>query len=246
MACTQTAKELAADRIIVALDCDIDKARELAGQLLGHAKWLKVGMTMFYAEGPAVVKEFKEMGYKVFVDLKLHDIPHQIKGAARSVALTGADLMTIHASGGAKMIEAALEGAALAQSETGRRSDVIAVTVLTSMDDSDLASIGVKNCAAKQVELLGRLAASCSIAGVVCSAKEAKQLSAILPEDAYIVTPGIRPAGSKTQDQLRVATPASAISDGATHLVIGRPITEAPNPLEAFEEILDEVVKALA
>ncbi len=231
-----------ADRVIVALDCGMERALELADVLSGHARWVKVGMQLFYEEGPRAVLAFSELGFKVFVDLKLHDIPHQIEGAARSVAMTGADMMTIHASGGEAMMAAAMEGVFRAAFETGREApSVLAVTVLTSMDDAALSSIGIGCGAKEQVGRLARLALAAGVDGVVASPMESAMLSEILGPAKLVVTPGIRPAGADAGDQSRIATPASAFASGSTHVVIGRPITRADDPLAAFDSIIDEI-----
>ncbi len=231
-----------ADRVIVALDCAMERALELADMLSGHARWVKVGMQLFYSEGPSAVAAFKERGLKVFVDLKLHDIPHQIRGAARAVALTGADMLTVHSLGGEAMMRAAMEGVADAVgSEVSDLPAVLAVTVLTSMDDDALESVGVKERAAVQVERLARLAMSAGVTGVVASPQESAMLSDVLGPGRLIVTPGIRPQGSEKGDQARVATPASAFASGSTHVVIGRPITQADDPVCAFDAIIDEI-----
>ena len=231
------------DRVIVALDCGLDDALALADRLEGRARWMKVGMTLYYAEGPRAIAAFKERGFNVFCDLKLNDIPHQVRGAARSIALTGADMITVHASGGGEMMRAAVEGAAQACEELGPGTllpAVIAVTVLTSMDDTALRSIGVDDAATDQVQRLAKLAMEAGLAGVVASPMESSLLKPIVG-DGLIVTPGVRPAGSAKGDQSRVATPAQAIANGSTHIVVGRPITQAPDPVAAFEAIVAEL-----
>lgn len=230
------------DRIIVALDCSADRARALGDQLCGHARWVKVGMTLFYACGPEIVSYFKERGFKVFLDLKLHDIPFQVQGAAASAARTGADMLTMHASGGAAMLAAGLKGALETAQETGREPLVtLGITVLTSMDETTLRTVGVERTPRDQVALLAGVAKKSGISGVVASPQEAKLLRDILGEGAYIVTPGVRPAGSSADDQSRIATPAEAFDNGASHIVIGRPITQAPDPVAAFERIAQSV-----
>lgn len=231
----------ARDRIMVALDCDRDRAFELADLLAGHATWLKVGMTLFYAEGPAIVRAFKDRGFKVFLDLKLHDIPHQVRGAARSAALAGADLITVHGLGASKMLAAARGGVEEATAELGFRPQVIAVTVLTSMDQAALDEIGVERPVADEAAALASLAREAGIDGVVCSPQEAAGMRALLGPEALVVTPGVRPAGSAAGDQSRVATPAQAIAAGASHIVVGRPITGADDPVAAFETIVAEI-----
>lgn len=233
----------AASRIMVALDCDASRALELADALAGKATWVKIGMTLFYAEGPAIVSAFKERGFKVFLDLKLHDIPHQVRGAAASAARTGADLITIHGLGAGPMAAAALEGVSSVALTEGDRARVIAVTVLTSMDQQALASIGVERDVASEAALLAQLACSHGADGIVCSPQEAAAMRQLLGEEALIVTPGVRPAGAALGDQSRVATPAAGIRAGASHLVIGRPITGANDPVAAFEAIVEELVR---
>ncbi len=235
-------REPARNRIIVALDVDSGHgALSLARQLQGHARWLKVGMTLFYAEGPAVVHAVRELGFEVFVDLKLHDIPHQVRGAARSLASLGAGMVTAHASGGEAMVHAAVDGCAEGAARAGLAPPaVLAITVLTSTDDVTLASIGVSRTAAEQVELLGGLARQAGASGVVCSPLEADRMRALWGDGALIVTPGVRPAGSEAGDQARIATPAEAFIAGASHVVIGRPVTAAADPVAAFEAIVSE------
>ena len=232
----------ARERVIVAIDCGRDRALELADALSGHARWLKVGMTLFYAEGPAIVREMRRRGFKVFLDLKLHDIPHQVRGAAEAAARTGADLLTVHGLGAGPMMAAAVEGAAAAAGDAAR-AQVIAVTVLTSMDQEALVSIGVESPVAEEADRLCRLARANGIDGVVCSPQEAARMRELLGEGALVVTPGVRPAGAELGDQSRVATPAQAIVSGASHIVVGRPITGADDPVSAFEAIVAELVE---
>lgn len=223
------------DRIIVALDCGADEARKIARSLVGKASWLKVGMTLYYQEGPRIVEELKDMGFNIFVDLKFHDIPHQIYGAAQSIARAGADMITMHAIGGLEMMRSALDGLIEAQ-----RPDVITlgITVLTSMSAEDLQLTGVERSLSNQVETLAVQAKQAGLTGVVASPNEAALLRGVLGPEAYIVTPGVRPAGASLDDQSRVATPRQAFDNGASHLVIGRPITAAADPAEAFETIV--------
>jgi len=228
--------------VIVALDCSADEAMALAATLRGKVGWLKVGMTLYYAQGPQIVWSLRELGFDVFVDLKLHDIPHQVAGAAAEIAKLGAGMFTVHAGGGADMMRAAVESSRRAAEETGNPAPaVLAVTVLTSSDDATLASVGVERTAAEQVELLARLAAQAGVDGIVCSPREAAAVRAILGPDALVVTPGVRPAWSERGDQARISTPADALAAGASHLVIGRPITSAPDPAEAAARIASEL-----
>ena len=233
--------EQARDRVIVAIDCDRQRALELADALSGHAVWLKVGMTLFYAEGPSIVREFKERGFKVFLDLKFHDIPHQVRGAARSAALAGADLMSVHGLGSGAMLAACREGAEEAAAVRGDRPHLVAITVLTSMSQDSLTEIGVSDEVAVEAERLALLARANGIDGVVCSPREASRMRELVGDDGLVVTPGVRPAGAELGDQTRVATPASAIESGASHIVVGRPITGADDPVAAFEAIVDEL-----
>ena len=185
----------ARDRVIAALDCDAWEAIALADKLEGHAKWLKIGMTLYYAEGPAIVKMFKRRGFNVFLDLKFHDIPHQVQGAARSAAASGADMLTMHTVGGTAMMEAGQRGAEEGAAEYG--GDVpatLGITVLTSMSPEALAATGVARPLPEQVAALAAQAKEAGISGVVASPQEAAALREILGPDAFIVTPGVRPA----------------------------------------------------
>lgn len=233
----------ARDRIIVAIDCDRERALELADALSGHAKWLKVGMTLFYAEGPQIVREFNERGFKVFLDLKFHDIPHQVRGAARSAALAGADLLSVHGMGSGAMLAACREGAEAAAEVRGDRPNLVAITVLTSMNQESLSEIGIDAPVAEEATRLAALARDNGVDGVVCSPIEAARMRELLGPDALVVTPGVRPVGAELGDQSRVATPAQALRCGASHIVVGRPITGADDPVAAYEAIVDELVR---
>jgi len=231
------------DRIIVALDVpDRDQALELARRLTGHVGWVKVGMTLYYAEGPQIVRDLRALGFKVFVDLKLHDIPHQVEGACRTLTRIGADMFTVHASGGREMLSAAVAATrAAAEKFKAPKPSIVAVTVLTSLDDAALAEMGVTHSSAEQVATLATLARDAGCDGVVCSAQEAAAMRELLGADALVVTPGVRPAGEDAGDQARTATPAEAIEAGASHLVIGRPITGAADPAAAAAAIRKEI-----
>lgn len=236
----------AAERLIVALDTDARQALALAGSLQGIVGWLKVGMTLFYETGPEIVTHIRELGFQVFLDLKLHDIPHQVEGAAATVSRLGVGMLTVHASGGAAMVSAAVRGAAMGAGEAGiRRPHVLAVTVLTSMDDATLGSVGVERSAADQVPMLAQLALQAGASGVVCSPEEAAGIRVLAGESPLIVTPGIRPAGASLGDQARVATPFAALAAGASHLVVGRPITAAAVPADAAARIIEEMEEAI-
>lgn len=235
-------EEKVRDSIIVALDCDRECALGLADQLEGHVNWLKVGMTLYYQEGPSVVSALRERGFKVFLDLKLHDIPHQVEGAACAAAAAGAQMITVHALGGAAMVAAAREGVHKG-SVDGDEPILLAVTVLTSMDAPGLKSIGVKAQSVEdEVSRLALLARGAGADGVVASPREAFGLRRSLGKSAYIVTPGVRPRGTALGDQSRVATPFQALEAGASHLVIGRPITQAVSPVAACEDIVSAIL----
>lgn len=222
-----------ADRVIVALDCDRQTALDLAKKLQGKAKWLKVGMTLYYAEGPQIVEIFKLLGFKVFLDLKFHDIPHQVQGAAASAVEAGADMITMHAVGGIPMMQAAQA----AVDESGTEANTLAITVLTSMNEETLAQTGVSRGVGEQVKALAACAQEAGLSGVVASPQEAAMLRELLGPDALIVTPGVRPVGAALGDQSRVATPKAAFDAGASHIVVGRPITQADDPAAAFDAI---------
>lgn len=237
-------QETAADRIIVALDCSADEAVVLGEKLAGHARWVKIGMTLYYSVGPSIVNTMHKLGFRVFLDLKLHDIPHQVYGAANSIAQAGADLFTVHASGGEYMLESAVKGSRKGAMDAPTEMEapaVCAITVLTSMDAEQLASVGVEGTPAEQVERLAKLANAAGLDGIVCSPQEAEQMRELLGPDAIIITPGVRPKGASLGDQSRVATPAEAFEAGASHLVIGRPITRANDPVQAFDDIVADL-----
>ena len=228
------------ERLIVALDFPSSReALELVDRLEGSCRWFKVGMELFYSQGPgvegrAVVSTLRERGFEVFLDLKLHDIPNTVAGAVRSLEEVGASLLTVHAGGGAAMMEAA-RGAV--RSRTLR---LLAVTVLTSMDAEQLRGVGVRDGTMEQVLRLGRLAWTSGMDGMVCSAEEVGALRGELPE-ALLVVPGIRPQGAEVGDQRRVAGPGEALGRGASMLVVGRPITRAADPAAAARAILEEM-----
>ena len=228
--------------IIAALDVQTTAEALAVLDRIGDAVgFYKIGMELFTAEGPDVVKAVKAKGKKVFLDLKFHDIPRTVERAVTSAGKMGVDLLTIHASGGKTMIEAA---ATAAKAFGSKRPRILAVTVLTSLDTTDLADIGVGRPPAEQVEALGRLAVGHGADGLVCSPKEVRRLRETLGPEALLVTPGVRPAGADIGDQKRVATPASAIRDGASYLVIGRPIVQASDPRAAAEAIRLEIENA--
>jgi orotidine-5'-phosphate decarboxylase len=228
----------ARERLIVALDVSSARqARELVTSLGDIPGYYKVGLQLFTAEGPDFVRELAGAGHKVFLDLKLHDIPNTVAHAVKSACGLGASMLTVHAGGGAAMLQAAVEAA-------GDRLTLLAVTVLTSMNDDDLTQVGVAGHVLDQVLRLGELAQGAGCKGVVASARESAQLRQSLGGGIAIVNPGVRPAGTEQNDQRRVATPAEAIRAGASHLVVGRPITQAADPAKAAREIVAEIAQA--
>ena len=240
------AARLPKDRLIVALDVPTAaQARELARQLSGICRWVKVGLELYLAAGSAIVEELASQGLSVFLDLKFHDIPNTVAGAVRSAASMGASLLTVHAAGGPAMLAAAAEAAAEAAASSANSPRLLAVTVLTSMDAAQLAAIGVDASPADQVLRLARMAQNSGIDGLVCSAEEIRLLRQELGPAMQLVIPGIRPAGSEVGDQKRISTPADAIRAGANALVVGRPITKASNPAQAAEAILKEIASAV-
>ena len=224
--------------LIIALDVPSSTEARAVVDALGDAvSFYKVGLELFIADGEATLALLRERGKRVFLDLKLHDIPRTVERAVSSAARFGADLLTIHASGGRAMVAAAAKAAASAP----RPPKILAVTVLTSLDDADLADIGVGRDAAAQVDALGRLAVDSGADGLVCSPREVGRLRAALGPRPYLVTPGIRPAGGDLGDQKRVATPASAARDGASAIVVGRPVVQAHDPRAAALAILGDL-----
>ena len=219
---------------------DAPSPREIAPtlkQLSGTVKWAKVGLEMFTACGPDCVREVADMGFNVFLDLKLHDIPNTVAKAVESVAQLPIRMLTLHTSGGPEMMTWAVK----AQRQFAPHLMLLGVTVLTSMSAEQLRSIGVSGTPADQVVRLGQLAAGCGISGLVCSPLEIAPLRAVLPPQIALVTPGIRPRDAKADDQTRVMTPGEAAAAGANFLVVGRPIFKAPNPVEAARAMIDEI-----
>ena len=228
----------AAEHLIVALDFPGAKpALDLVDRLEGATSWVKVGLELYVAEGKPLVDELKRRGFSIFLDLKFHDIPNTVASAVRSVTQLGVDMLTIHAAGGPAMLTAAAEAAG--QSSSGPA--LLAVTVLTSMDDAQLQAIGIQRSAAAQVEDLATMAWGCGVQGFVCSPMEVGSLRGRLGSQPLLVIPGIRPAGADAGDQRRVATPGAAMAAGASYLVVGRPITRADDPGAAARAILAEM-----
>ena len=227
-------------RIIVPLDVpDAAAALALAARLDAKLCRVKVGKELFVAAGPAVVGKLQERGFEVFLDLKFHDIPNTVAGACRAAARLGVWMMNVHASGGEAMMRAARESIAA----VARPPILIAVTILTSLSDADLERVGLQGSLAENVERLARLARACGLDGVVCSAQEAALIRKAAGEDFLLVTPGIRLKDDRKDDQARIVTPVEAVRLGANYLVIGRPITQAPDPaamLASIRESLDQ------
>lgn len=236
-------RALARERLIVALDVpSAPAAIDLVNQLEASCTWFKVGLELYVAAGPDVLKPILARGHKVFLDLKLHDIPNTVAAAVRSAAQLGVQMLTLHAGGGPAMLTAAHKALEGLESPP----QLLAVTVLTSMDQEQLTAVGVDRTPASQVELLAKMGATAGIDGFVCSPQEVARLRKLTGPGGVLVIPGIRPAGAAVGDQKRIATPASALQLGASHLVVGRPITQAPDPAEAADAILHEMAEALA
>jgi orotidine-5'-phosphate decarboxylase len=232
----------ARSRLIVAVDVpDRKAALAVLDRLSGHVGYFKLGLEIFVREGPSLVQEFTGRGEQVFLDLKLHDIPNTVAGAVRSACRLGAGMLTLHAAGGRRMMEAAREAAASASTPP----TLLAVTALTSLDANDALSIGIGGPIHEWVEKLADLALLAEIPGLVASPLELPKLYARFGGTMKLVIPGIRPGGTATQDQARTATPAAAIAAGADFLVVGRPILQAPDPTEAADRIVEEINLAL-
>ncbi|ABC83709.1 orotidine-5'-phosphate decarboxylase [Anaeromyxobacter dehalogenans] len=223
------------ERICAALDFPTFAAAEpFARAVAPEVGILKVGLELFAAEGPAAVRAAARLGRPVFLDLKLHDIPNTVEGAARSAAASGAALLTVHAAGGAEMVRAAVRGA-------GPGVRVLAVTVLTSLDAAALEAIGLAGPPEAAVVRLARLAVDAGAGGIVCSPHEVAAVRAAVGPGPLLVVPGVRPAGAAKGDQARVATPAEAVRAGADVIVVGRPLRDAPDPAAAARAIAGEL-----
>ncbi|PZD93863.1 orotidine-5'-phosphate decarboxylase [Paenibacillus sambharensis] len=233
----------AASRIMVALDYpDAETAERLLAELEGVPCYMKVGLQLFYAAGPGFVSNLKERGYRVFLDVKMHDIPNTVKGGASSVTKLGVDMFNVHAAGGRRMMEAALEGVEAAAG-SGSRPLVIGVTQLTSTSTQMLnEEIGIPGTAEQAVVRYAQLAGQAGLDGVVSSPHEVKVIKEACGQAFITVTPGIRPAGSDIGDQSRIMTPAEAIREGTDYMVIGRPITASPDPRQTIETIIEELL----
>jgi len=237
------------DRLIVALDTSsLDEARAMVNDLKEVVSFFKVGLELYWHAGTRLFDLIEETGVQVFFDGKFHDIPNTVAGAARNVTRHQVRMFNVHATGGSKMMEAAAQASAETAKETGKpRPILIAVTVLTSLSEKELAGeLSVPVPMTEHVLDLARLAKTSGLDGVVASAREARPIREALGEDFVIVTPGIRPAWSASDDQSRIVTPARALEDGADYLVVGRPITRAGDRKDAARRILDEMEQALS
>ena len=227
--------------IIVALDVPDGAAmREKLQAMSDDIGWYKVGLELFCSEGPSVLDPLKELNKSIFLDLKLHDIPRTVGNAVKTTAAHGVNLMTVHAVGGRAMLEEAARAAASCE----HPPKLVAVTTLTSLNEDDFEDLGIERSVEEQAVALGRLAMESGIDGLVTSAHEARALREAFP-DALLVTPGIRMPSGDVGDQKRVATPSFAAEQGATHLVIGRPIVQAEDPVAAAAILLDDLKKAV-
>lgn len=225
-------------KLIIALDVSTAVAAQKIVTAVGDWAFMyKVGMQLYTAEGPALVRDLVGCGRRVFLDLKYHDIPNTVAAAVHQAAQLGVSMLTVHTSGSAKMLRAAVEAARTVDPAL----TILGVTVLTSMDENDLGKIGIQGTVPDEVLRLAKLALGNGCRGIVASAREATMLRVELGHDFSIVTPGVRPAGAGHADQVRVVTPAQAIAAGATHIVVGRPITEAADPAAEARAILEQM-----
>ena len=231
------------DRLIVALDVDTEeKAIAIAERLKNDVRLFKIGFELFSSCGPRVVERIRGMGCDVFLDLKFHDIPNTVAKAAAAITKLGVYMFNVHASGGYEMMNKAAEAVKKEAERLGiDRPKILGVTVLTSMDENGLKKIGIDANMKNQVLRLAALAKEAGLDGVVASPVEAKEIREKLGRDFLIVTPGVRPQWAGANDQKRVATPKEAIKDGADFIVVGRPVTEAKDPVRAAQEILKEI-----
>jgi orotidine-5'-phosphate decarboxylase len=237
----------ARERVALAADLPLPEALAAYERVAPHVGWAKVGLSLFVEHGPLAVRAFLERGARVFLDLKLHDIPNTVELAAARAGALGVGLLTVHASGGAAMVAAAVKGARAGAARAGLPAPrVLAVTVLTSFSAEALAEVGLEGGPEGAVRRLAQLATAAGADGLVCSPREARPLREALGPQAYLCTPGIRPAGAALGDQSRAETPAFATRAGASLLVVGRPIYEAADPAEAAAAITREVAEALA
>ncbi|MBA4387997.1 MAG: orotidine-5'-phosphate decarboxylase [Verrucomicrobia bacterium] len=229
-------------QLIVALDVpDTDSVQRIVDLLPPEIAWYKVGLELFVSEGPQVLSLLKKRQKRIFLDLKLHDIPNTVARAVASAARHGADMLTLHAGGGRAMLQAAADQAAMLGPDGPK---LVAVTTLTSLNDKDLNEMGISRALADHTKALGIMAVNSGVNGVVCSTHEAAEFRQDLPAGSIIVTPGIRPAGSDVGDQKRIATPSVAVKSGSDFLVVGRPILSAKSPGDSARCILKEIESA--
>ena len=244
----ETRKKDPRDYLIVAIDLPGRKeALKLAEELTDRVGYFKIGLQLFTACGPDIVRDITGLGGKVFLDLKLHDIPNTVAKAVAEAARLQVSLLTLHTLGGARMMQAGARAAREAAETLGVVPPrLLGVTILTSMDQEEAGLVGLSEPINKMVLKLARLAESSGLDGIVCSPLELETLAADRPGNLFFVTPGIRPAGADANDQSRITTPAQAVAKGARHLVVGRPITQADNPADAADRIVEEISLALA
>lgn len=231
----------AAEHLIVALDFpSLRTALDLVDRLDGRCRWFKVGLELYLAAGTPVIEALRKRDLQVFLDLKLHDIPNTVASAVEILCSSGASLLTLHASGGSAMLSAAVE----IVKQFRHAPKLLAVTLLTSMDQERMEEVGLSDDPAAQVLRLARIAQAAGISGMICSPRETSMLRTELGDDLLLVTPGIRPTSATPGDQRRFTTPAEAIAAGASMLVVGRPITRSPDPGAAASAILAEMTEA--
>jgi orotidine-5'-phosphate decarboxylase len=229
------------ERLMVALDYpDHDSALIVARSLVGVCKWMKVGLELYTSSGPRIIEGLRELGFSIFIDLKLLEIPNSVSGAVQAAARVGASMVTIHASGGPRMIEAAVSAAA------SYKLQILAVTVPTSMGKEDLTAVGISREPLDQVILLAKLATSIGVGGIVCSPNESAAVRNEILDSILLVVPGIRPKLYQADDQTRISTATEAIRSGADHLVVGRPITRHSNPKQMALQFQIEIAQAEA
>lgn len=227
----------ARDKLAIALDLPLAPACSLYQTVSFYVAYAKIGLSLFVEHGPVAVERFLDLGARIFLDLKLHDIPNTVELASERAAAMGIDFLTVHASGGASMLRAAREGAKRGADRAGCPAPrLLAVTILTSLSNEDLSSIGMGSDVPKRVVQLGRVAVDAGIDGLVCSAREARQIRGELGTKPFLCTPGIRLHGSTADDQARAESPREAIEAGANLLVVGRPIHAASDPVAAAKE----------
>lgn len=233
-------------RIIIALDVQTKEEALSLVKALPEAETFKVGLTLFASQGPSLLKEIQGHDKNIFLDLKLHDIPHQIAGAVRAGIGLGISMMTVHASGGREMMTLASETAEKESRQSGQnKPHLLAVTVLTSLKGEQLREVGIDEQVSRQVLRLAKLAKESGMDGVVCSPQEIDIIREEFGQDLLVVTPGIRPSGSEAQDQKRILTPGEALKKGVDYMVIGRPVIQADSPPDAFRRIVEELNRAV-